>query len=172
MSMTDIITLTKDEYEELFRAAYADALTGTGNRRLFEKETNDGRHVDRVFLLDFDKFKLVNDNHGHAEGDRVLKDFVNLFLVWFGQIDKGVSIYRLGGDEFVITTKTPGASERVSHWLMEYRDYIHGTTVSFGVATVAFDEPGRYDLSKALKTADEALYTVKAARKDDRRDNR
>ncbi len=83
-----------------------DALTGLANRRHFEMVL--AREIDRVaragepallLILDIDHFKLVNDNHGHAAGDLVLKAVAEALLECVRPMD---TVARIGGEEFAI----------------------------------------------------------------------
>ena len=83
-----------------------DALTGLANRRSFELAL--GREIDRVarigepallLALDIDHFKLVNDTHGHASGDCVLKAVAQALLESVRPMDL---VARVGGEEFAI----------------------------------------------------------------------
>ena len=83
-----------------------DALTGLANRRSFELAL--AREVDRVarsgepallLILDVDHFKRVNDTHGHAAGDLVLKSVANLLVASVRPMDL---VARIGGEEFAI----------------------------------------------------------------------
>ena len=83
-----------------------DALTGLANRRHFEMVL--GREIDRVaragepallLILDIDHFKRVNDTHGHAAGDLVLKAVAESLLECVRPMD---TVARIGGEEFAI----------------------------------------------------------------------
>ena len=150
------------------RNATTDALTGMLNRHAFYPILN--QEVDRsvrytrpfsIILLDVDEFKQINDNFGHLEGDKVLKELSGLIG---GLLRKTDCTGRWGGEEFLILLpETEPADARVlaerirekieeTHFLQKY--YI---TASFGVA--AFHE-GR-NLETLLECADKALYQAK-----------
>lgn len=148
------------------REAMTDALTGLYNRRaLFERHERDTfSHEMAVIVFDIDRFKAVNDQYGHAAGDRVicaladeLKDAV------------GVSTAaRLGGEEFaaVLMTAAPGYAE----WLAERirrnfaeRD-MQAAGLSFRVtvsAGIAYGLPAGRNFDGMLSIADSALYEAK-----------
>ncbi len=52
-----------------------------------------------LIMIDLDDFKLINDNHGHQEGDYVLRDFANILISSIPKVD---TAYRYAGDEFII----------------------------------------------------------------------
>lgn len=98
------ITASKERSKELSYQARHDMLTGLVNRREFESRMeylledsrlNEHRHV--MFYLDLDHFKIVNDECGHAAGDKVLKLLAEEFK---NHLRKDDCIGRLGGDEF------------------------------------------------------------------------
>ncbi|MFH1216630.1 MAG: GGDEF domain-containing protein [Pseudomonadota bacterium] len=94
------------DYEDLFEIARRDTLTGLANRRVFEERIgalmDSSRRHDHpltIVCMDLDRFKLVNDNLGHAEGDRVLKKVASTFSSMVRSSDL---LVRMGGDEFVL----------------------------------------------------------------------
>ncbi len=150
-------------------AAVLDPLTGLLNRkaleaRALELEQQARFTGDSVALIacDLDRFKDVNDNHGHDRGDAVLRSFAY-------QVRKALRsfelIYRLGGEEFLIVL--PGAdleegvqvAERLRKAVEESRPGGLPVTCSFGVSGGAGDQ---VVYSRLFKAADEALYRAKA----------
>ncbi len=99
------ITLSYMKSNSLEEYAYNDELTGLLNRRALSDDFVDIRYKlgdSESFvlgILDIDKFKIVNDTHGHIVGDEVLKILSNIFVKRLRQNDK---IYRYGGEEFVV----------------------------------------------------------------------
>lgn len=94
------------DYEDLFIIARRDVLTGLANRRVFEERIgplmdNSKRHHRPLTLacMDLDHFKQINDNLGHAEGDRVLKRVADTFK---GMVRSSDLLVRMGGDEFFL----------------------------------------------------------------------
>jgi diguanylate cyclase (GGDEF)-like protein len=154
--------------------ALTDALTGLPNSRAFRRQLRtevarrqrDGGQLVLAFI-DLDNFKLVNDLHGHAAGDALLRE-VGILL------DRGVRpgdvVARVGGDEFAIVfADCPLAdADRVAHRLIDAvqvaaRRYPQaGVTASVGVA--CFETPPRNE-DEALRQADDAMYEAKAAGK-------
>ena len=160
--------------EEAKRSAEVDHLTGLPNRRAFEAvlekeyaETRRSREALCVAFCDIDKFKAINDLHGHDAGDRVLK----LVAKTLSEIsDDRCHVARHGGEEFVVLFRGKTAREAkeeldetrqslASRNLVNRANDTPFGTVSFsaGVADVfAYANP-----RAALKAADEALYHAK-----------
>jgi diguanylate cyclase (GGDEF)-like protein/PAS domain S-box-containing protein len=162
--------------QELQRLTLIDALTGIGNRRQLEHRLalamaglgRDGLAV-ALFFLDIDHFKGVNDTHGHATGDGVIRTFAQRLQTHVGA---GGLVVRLGGDEFVILLDgdiTPASVMKLARKLliavrapMRVVDRTITVTTSIGIAfadAVASED----DL---LSAADEALYKAKSKGRD------
>lgn len=84
-------------------AASSDALTGLGNRRMFDRRINEMRGVGALLLIDVDKFKHINDTFPHRAGDRVLVELAAVLRAHCRH--DGVAI-RFGGDEFAMFLST------------------------------------------------------------------
>jgi diguanylate cyclase (GGDEF)-like protein len=91
---------------EMHRRSLVDQLTGVLNRRGLEeqmvREMKLARRRKRTMALlfaDIDNFKAINDEHGHAEGDRALREVADLLAASFRESDL---VARIGGDEFVV----------------------------------------------------------------------
>jgi diguanylate cyclase len=160
--------------DEARRVADEDHLTGLPNRRAFElmfdKEIESAREAGDslcVAFVDIDHFKRINDTHGHASGDRVLK----VVAETLSRISNArCHVARHGGEEFAVIFRaiTPekawarldGAREEIAERRLVNRatDMPFGkVTFSGGVADVfAYDSK-----SDALRAADEALYIAK-----------
>lgn len=149
--------------------AIRDELTGTYNRRhlmrLIERASERNRRFS-LCLLDIDFFKTINDTHGHAAGDAVLRSFAQTVQ---HQVRPGDTFGRYGGEEFLLMLPdTPAASarmlaDRIRLAIEQMRCAELGTavtvTVSIGVAEYL---PGE-TMSQAVGRADEALYAAKSA---------
>ena len=135
-----------DALNFLYKAAYSDPLTETGNRRAFEEEQRQNSQAHRyLFYLDLDGLKQINDTCGHEAGDAYIQKSVEALKAVFRRrpIDK---IFRVGGDEFVV--------------LSSYLPDLSGLQMfSIGVAEIT------NGLESALKEADSEMYKVKQARK-------
>lgn len=154
----------RDEHDRVARIAEIDSLTGVANRRAFDREvesmsrSGDGRRV-AVLLVDLDTFKLVNDTHGHAAGDVVLRAVA---AVLAGLVREGDLVARVGGDEFgaLLRGANLGAATSVAQRMVEAVDALDAcaVTVSVGVASGVTS-----DIHALLHDADSAMYVAKRA---------
>jgi diguanylate cyclase (GGDEF)-like protein len=150
--------------------AVIDQLTGMLNRKaltvrvqeLAQQSEVTGEPIG-VIVADLDRFKHVNDTHGHAAGDAVLKEVAYLLRKQLRAFDLA---YRLGGEEFLILV--PGSDLAQTAELAErLRDGVAATsvgeglavTMSLGVGASGHDE--RFDYAAVFAVADEALYKAK-----------
>jgi diguanylate cyclase (GGDEF)-like protein len=169
-----ILALIKERSEAASRlAANTDALTGIANRaaflaaakRVLERCRHDGAPV-AVIMFDLDRFKSINDTHGHAIGDAVLRKFCEVV----GTALRPNDVFgRVGGEEFAVVL--PGSSieaasiraERIRVTFAENCRFIGNrqvaATVSGGVSVSVNAE---HALSTLLEYSDEALYRAKA----------
>jgi len=159
--------------EALKKLARTDALTGISNRRYFlESAVNELERAERygrpttMLMLDIDRFKEINDAHGHPVGDVVLKAMVEACR---GRIRKFDLFGRIGGDEFAVLMPETDLSlgsdiaerirEAVETATGELGDPSLGCTVSIGVA--AADGPSSVD--DLMSAADATMYAAKRA---------
>ncbi len=159
---------------DLLRLATTDPLTGLSNRRYFFDVAN--LEVERVrrfggaaslVMVDLDRFKAVNDIHGHHAGDEALRFASQVLRGPLRQVD---TLSRIGGEEFVmllphtdevraaaLADKLRGALSLTPVSAGRHRFTI---TASFGVAEIRSTDSG---IDEALARADAALYAAKRA---------
>jgi diguanylate cyclase (GGDEF)-like protein len=156
-----------------------DDCTNLHNSRYFnymiDAELSRSRRYNYDFALiffDLDRFKLVNDTHGHLCGSRLLREIGDLIKQHLRDID---SAYRYGGDEFIIllpqTSKDSAllVAKRLCNLLnqtsMELDDGVQvRITASFGVAAFPVDATSKVEL---VRLADQAMYRVKNRTRND-----
>jgi len=147
----------------LHAAASTDPLTGLANRRAWEEQTErllrtaraTGRPLT-LAVLDLDAFKAVNDTHGHAAGDALLRD---LAASWTPLLRGPDVLARLSGDEFALTLPSTDADE--AQVLLARLHDSHATAWCSGTATSSGDDT----LSDLLSRADAGLYAHKRSRR-------
>jgi diguanylate cyclase (GGDEF)-like protein len=151
------------------RTALLDPLTGLLNRQglegHFEELAEQARMMAApisLLMCDLDHFKLINDLHGHATGDAVLRDAAYELRRRLRAFEL---IYRLGGEEFLVVL--PGASadravelaDRLCEAIRECRPQNLDVTISIGVSTQC---GGDLEFAPLFEAADRALYQAKA----------
>ncbi len=166
------ITARKAIETNLIEAAQTDVLTGLTNRRGFEIQLQ--RHVSQlspssgpcaVAIFDLDYFKRVNDTHGHAAGDTVLRSFAA--TAW-RTLRENDLVGRLGGEEFGVVLWNTEAEDAVKV-CDRLRAALSSTPVRLedGVSLIVTASVGVAALSDGqtavdvLRVADEALYEAK-----------
>jgi diguanylate cyclase (GGDEF)-like protein/hemerythrin-like metal-binding protein len=135
---------------ELERASAIDRLTGLWNRAHFDRTIDAeiarslrSEQPVSLLVLDVDHFKAINDRHGHAAGDTVLKEFARLLT---GSTRACDDVFRWGGEEFaVLAPSAYGAAESLAESLratVAAHPFPHAApvTVSIGVAEHSTDE--------------------------------
>jgi diguanylate cyclase (GGDEF)-like protein len=160
--------------ETVQAAARTDVLTGLSNRRYLDEQlqrvlAEAGRYGDpaSLILLDLDYFKLINDTHGHAVGDMVLKHVAETLLDGIRGVDLCA---RYGGEELAVLLPRTGLqgavelAERLRAMVESRPLALSGrhirVTASFGVAS--FPTPAS-NPTALLSSADTALYRAKEA---------
>ncbi|MDT8429008.1 MAG: GGDEF domain-containing protein [Pseudomonadales bacterium] len=158
-------------YRQALTASVTDPLTGAGNRAGLNVTLNREiklakryRHALSVLLIDIDKFKAINDNHGHSAGDESLKILVRAIAEISRNTD---ACYRYGGEEFVVVlnrTDQEGAliiAERLRQHIETMDFQVKGIplklTVSIGIASYREED----NADSLFNRADKALYQIK-----------
>jgi diguanylate cyclase (GGDEF)-like protein len=166
-------------HQETRQLSITDGLTGVWNRRYLEmtlrKEIERAQRFGRplsVLMLDIDRFKRVNDRHGHKRGDEVLIEVTRRIL---GEIRTNIDVVgRYGGEEFVVVlpeTTSGGARVVAEKIRSAMRDEPFAgasseaiaITVSVGVST--YPEDG-LEAEELIHRADTAMYRAKAEGRD------
>jgi len=168
-----LLAMAKERTELRHRtAAMVDPLTGIANRRSFLQDAAVAakRHIGNprpvaVLLIDVDRFKSINDNFGHAVGDRVLAIFAEAARKSMRGSDM---IGRFGGDEFAAMLletnreKAIEVAERIRASFAQMTQDVHGhqvgATVSIGLVHCL---ERTLDIPELLAQADHALYCAK-----------
>lgn len=170
---SDVSRLLRAESQVSYLAHF-DSLTGLANRHLFDDRLRQSlAHAKRtntpftLIFIDLDKFKAVNDTHGHSMGDRVLQEAARRLRASFREVD---TVARFGGDEFVVIA--PGlcdelnidrVSAKVIAALIEPIE-LDGQSLEIGCSMGCAQYPlaGRDEIA-LLGNADRAMYRAKAA---------
>lgn len=153
--------------EEFERLALVDTLTGLSNRRVMEgRLASEAARSERyghpltVISFDLDKFKQINDTHGHAAGDQVLKEFARRLN---SSIRKSDIAARMGGDEFLVLLPecTTNQVEMLLARLRPMETEHAGTKISicFSAGWVGYEQGETTE--QFLERADRVLYAEK-----------
>uniref|UniRef100_UPI0035CC49CC sensor domain-containing diguanylate cyclase n=1 Tax=uncultured Sphingomonas sp. TaxID=158754 RepID=UPI0035CC49CC len=174
VSVVRDISRHKKVEADLARAAQTDPLTGIVNRRAFDAaldqrliDVAEDRGAGVCAVLDLDFFKLVNDRHGHAAGDKVLCVFADVVR---RSLRGGDLVARMGGEEFALIlwdTELTEAHRICDRLRREIADLSVATglghdvrfTFSGGLARIGAGQSRQH----VLREADEALYRAKHA---------
>lgn len=170
----------RDLRDELEHLAGSDPLTGLGNRRTFFARApeilgapSETLPVAAILMVDIDRFRWINDTHGHTAGDRVILAVATAIsdAIRPESTDAALAA-RIGGEEFVLAIRSAAVSdalvtaERICRAVrkatFERAGRTVAPTVSIGVATF----PGAVAVEDALKAADEAVYQAKRGGRD------
>lgn len=146
-----------------------DALTGVANARyFFELAHREQRRARRyrtpltVAYVDLNGFKAINDAHGHAVGDQVLREFAHALAASVREIDV---VARVGGDEFVILlpqADAAGARIVMGRLGREIDQVRSRWPIAWSIGVVTFPAPPD-DIEELVRAADRLMYSVKNA---------
>jgi diguanylate cyclase len=160
----DLLSVVQTQAVQLAALARTDALTGVPNRRSWDHELSRAYRAahDRhdhlaVAVLDLDRFKAFNDEHGHPAGDRLLRDAAT---AWRAALPADAVLARYGGEEFAVLL--PGYRlEQAESVIARLQDRTPaGQTFSAGICE--WRDAGAPDSPAALVAlADQALYRAK-----------
>lgn len=162
------LNIVDDLHHRLVAQSCVDPLTGAYNRRHMEscldhaiaRSRRDGTPAS-LLLIDIDHFKRINDSHGHAAGDQVLREMV---AVINGHARQRDLLFRTGGEEFLLLLPDTHEDDalRLAEALRvavagQFCTHAAPVTVSIGVSERRRDE----SMDAWLKQADDALYQAK-----------
>jgi len=170
-----IWVLSREErLRKLQREADEDSLSGLRTRRRFEQEVRAAMARSRrdgttgaLLMLDLDRFKSVNDSHGHPAGDKVIEEVADVLR---RRTREGDVLGRLGGDEFAIALPScrPDEANVVAEAIVTaIREHqpadpeVESITASVGVAVFGVDQLMSY--ATLVSEADTAMYAAKDA---------
>ena len=172
IKMLRAVSSERQARKDAYQQATHDALTGLPNRRMvldrlrsaIDHPVGDESLVTAVLFIDIDRFKWINDAHGHAAGDQLL---IHVSRILKDAVRHGDLVGRLSGDEFIVITRTSdrnAASELARRIIAAIRQPLRvagselSHTVSIGISFAhAGDNP-----SSVLENADMAMYRAKA----------
>jgi len=162
---------------ELEYSALHDPLTGLANRQLFNdrlaralaRARRRGNQVALLFI-DLDGFKQVNDQHGHATGDLLLREVAQRLQRCVRDSD---TTGRIGGDEFVVVLEALAAPDSAAVVAEKIRDTLaqryapsgHALHVSASIGIAVFPDHGD-DAEQLMRLADAAMYAAKHGGRD------
>ena len=156
-----------------------DALTGLANRRLFDDRLQQAMHHARryggkvgLLFVDMDRFKDINDRHGHHVGDAVLVEVAKRLVECVRESD---SVARLGGDEFVVLLDGIQGREDCRAAALKIEQALASDTLPFAdrlvisasIGQALFPDDGE-DEASLIQAADAAMYRSKAGSASER----
>ena len=168
------ITARKRAEEQMLHDALHDGLTGLANRTFFiehlqkiiERNRREPQEMFAVLFLDFDRFKVINDSLGHAEGDRLLVQIAKRLTSVLRASDL---VARLGGDEFTILINRIDDSSVALRVAERVRDNLRapfqlggGDVFISASIGIALSTTGHEKAEEMLRDADIAMYRAKA----------
>jgi diguanylate cyclase (GGDEF)-like protein len=173
-ALKDLASMVEREIGAI-QLATMDELTGISNRRGFVMLAQHSLHLCRrqnipasLVFKDLDKFKLINDTHGHAEGDRTLISFAGQLKSVYRNSD---IFARMGGDEFaVLLTNTSkqnaeNVAARFRHSLQKaHQEANHQYEIAFSNGIVDFNPERHATIESLLADGDALMYEAKRKR--------
>lgn len=166
--------ITERKQARLYELAHYDSVTRLPNRLLFQDRLHQalaqarrGGGLVALLFIDLDRFKLINDTLGHANGDLLLKTVAQRIAECVRESD---TVARMAGDEFTViladitsTQSAATAAQKILHALfapMALNGHDVFVTASIGIALYPFDD-NNDDGTGLLKKADAAMYKAK-----------
>jgi diguanylate cyclase (GGDEF)-like protein len=175
LALLDLAAMVEDELSA-FQTSTTDDLTQISNRRGFMQLAEYGlnfcvrnQQPAALAFIDLDRFKPINDQFGHAEGDLALVAFAEVMQASFRATDL---FARLGGDEFVVLLTGAGKNDaeqvlqKFGNLLDDYNARAgRGYNLEFSAGVVEFDPAAPHSVDELLAAGDVQMYVIKAARK-------
>lgn len=173
VSVVVLLALLLHATRQQRKALWRDALTGAFNRHYLSQWLKSRRTRARghrvVALLDLDHFKAINDHHGHAAGDEVLRRAGERLR---HVIDKRGEVFRWGGEEFLLIQELPMEAD-VEGWLqslldalrppIDYAGQVLNVSASIGCMSLPLGKESKLDaFETGSRVADVAMYQAKA----------
>jgi diguanylate cyclase (GGDEF)-like protein/PAS domain S-box-containing protein len=166
------ISKRKEAEEKLEKFARIDSLTGCNNRgyglELLDRQIKLSHRSKSPLLLaflDIDRFKSINDNIGHDEGDMVLKEVTDLFKSTLREID---IICRMGGDEFLLIfpdnslKEAPLIKERLEEKLVQLNYTLKKPyQINLSIGLSCYDPDNPQSIDELIRVADKKMYEEK-----------
>ncbi|RJQ42935.1 MAG: PAS domain S-box protein [Nitrospiraceae bacterium] len=180
LTIIEDITERRMMEEKIRSAIVADDLTGLFNRRGFfplaEQQIKVALRKKKwlsLLYIDLDGLKIINDEHGHMEGDQALIDTANILKRTFRESD---IIARIGGDEFAVLITDlpgPGVDNLLTRHCYENADIYNQKggrpyKLVFSMGVAHYDPEHPCSLEELLNKADALMYADKKERKDDK----
>lgn len=154
---------------EFERLSSTDMLSGLANRRAFHDAFDACEQEKTMVVFDIDRFKAINDNHGHSTGDAAIAEVAMELSAVFGERSLCA---RIGGEEFAVFSSdipfaefaalAEAARIRVAGLRIDAGDGDFGVTVSGGIARARAEQK----FGESFSRADKALYAAKTAGRD------
>ncbi|MBV7534420.1 sensor domain-containing diguanylate cyclase [Duganella sp. sic0402] len=175
LALHDLAAMVEDELSA-FQTSTTDDLTRISNRRGFHQLARYGLNFcirngqpAALAFIDLDRFKPINDQFGHAEGDLALVAFAEVMQASFRSTDL---FARLGGDEFVVLltgaskADAEGVLQKFGGQLDDYNARARrGYNLEFSCGVVGFDPSKPQSVDELLAAGDAQMYAIKAAKK-------
>ncbi len=174
MAIFSDITRRKQDEKKIWHQANFDALTGLPNRTLFLDRLGQAMHQAHrdkrplaLMFIDLDRFKYVNDTHGHAAGDLLLREAARRI---HASVTESDTVARLGGDEFAVVLGNFGTlhdvemiAEQILRTLVQPFDIeAHEAFVSGSIGITLYPDDAS-EIEQLLRNADSAMYRAKEA---------
>ena len=173
--LTERVCDLESTLEQTKKEASVDGLTGVANRRTYDQTLEEwirrhaGQGTGFVYaLVDLDDFKMVNDEHGHVVGDRVLRCAASALS---DGVRKNDFVARYGGEEFAVMladTKLANGRDRIADLVAKigvsrykYKHLGEARWVQFTVSAGVTEFVKGDDVESLVQRADEALYQAK-----------